>query len=97
MYDGKPVPKGTVTFEPDTTKGNSGPGSGAAIENGRYDTGTENGPVAGPHTVRIVGYDGIPASMEGETMPEGKPLFPPYESTLDVPKESSEKNFDIPK
>ena len=96
-YGGKPVPKGSVTFEPDLAAGNSGPGGGAAIEDGHYDTGAEAGVVGGPHTVRIVGYDGVPTKMEGETLPDGQPLFAPYETTFDFPDQPTEKNFEIPK
>lgn len=47
-YGGQPVPKGFVTFEPDDSQGNSGPGGGAPIENGRYRTTSEAGVVGGP-------------------------------------------------
>ena len=96
-YDGKPVPKGFVTFEPDAAANNSGPGGGAPIENGSYSTGVEAGVVGGPYKVRIVGYDGVPAKMEGETLPDGQPLFAPFETTFDFPKETSEKDFEVPK
>ena len=96
-YDGQPVPKGFVTLEPDAAASNSGPGGGGPIVNGRYSTGAEAGVVGGPHTIRIIGYDGIPTSMEGEKLPDGKSLFPPYQATFDFPKQASEKNFEIPK
>jgi hypothetical protein len=40
-FDGKPVPSGTIRFEPDSTKGNTGPVGYAAIIDGRYTTATE--------------------------------------------------------
>jgi hypothetical protein len=95
-FRGQPVPKGFITLEPDGNAGNSGPGGGAEIVNGRYNTGTEGGVVGGPYVVRIVGYDGVEASMSGETLPDGKPLFPPYETTFDFPKEPSTKDFEVP-
>jgi hypothetical protein len=96
-YDGKPVPKGFITFSPDTSKGNEGPGSGAPIENGTYDTSGGKGTVGGPHRVRIVGYDGVPTTEQGEELPDGKPLFPPYETTVDLPKEQNHRHdFEIP-
>ena len=95
-YDGQPVPKGFITLEPDSAQGNSGPGGGADIINGKYDTKTAMGMVGGPYRVRITGTDGTPVSIEGEELPEGKPLFQPYESTVDFPKEPTVRDFEIP-
>lgn len=96
-FDGKPVPKGFITFEPDGSKGNKGPGGGAAIANGRFKTEAGKGVVGGPHVVRIVGYDGVAATMEGEQLADGKPLFATYVSTVDFPKENGTRDFAVPK
>jgi hypothetical protein len=96
-YDGQPVPKGFITILPDSAKGNEGPGGGAAIENGTYRTEPGKGVIGGPHTVRIVGYDGVPTSMEGEQLPDGQPLFAPYETTIDFPRQDFQQDFKIPK
>ena len=96
-YDGKPVPKGFVTLTPDTSKGNDGPGGGAAIVDGKYRTEAGKGIVGGPHVVRIVGYDGVPARVEGEDLPDGRSLFSPYQVSVDFPRQDSEYNFDIKK
>ena len=96
-YDGKPVPTGFVTLIPDIAAGNSGPGGGAAIINGRFETSDGKGSVGGPHRIRIVGYSGIPTHMEGEDLPDGVPLFPQFETTATLPKQYSEHNFEIPK
>ncbi len=95
-FAGKPIPKGFITFSPDASKGNSGPGSGAAIENGRYVTEEGKGVVGGPHVVKIVGTDGVPATESGEELPDGKSLFKPFEASADLPKENGEKDFDVP-
>lgn len=95
-YQGQPVPKGFVTFSPDTSQGNSGPGGGAEIVDGRYVTAAGKGVIGGPHQVRIVGYDGIPISMEGEELTDGQPLFAPFVTTIDFPTEDSTQDFTIP-
>src|SRR5215204_5622413 len=61
-YQGKPVPAGTIVFEPDATKNNEGAASYAKIKAGRFDTRAEGGKgtVGGPHLVRIMGLDGVP-------------------------------------
>lgn len=95
-YDGKPVVAGFVTFAPDTAKGNSGPGGGAPIRNGNYRTDADKGIVGGPHKVRIIGYDGVKTIVEGEELTDGKPLFEPYEASINFPKQTSTQDFVIP-
>jgi hypothetical protein len=94
-YDGKPVPKGFINFNP--AEGNSGPASGAPIVDGKYETPKGKGIIGGPHIVIITGSDGIPYEESGETVEGGKQLFPRYQTTVDFPKEDGEKNFEVPK
>ena len=96
-YDDKPVPNGFVSFAPDTTAGNKGPGGGAPIEQGRFKTDATRGTVGGPHVVKIVGYDGVAVTVEGEQLAHGKPLFAPYETTIDFPKKDGTFEFKVPK
>ncbi|MFN3153028.1 hypothetical protein [Bremerella sp.] len=93
MYDGKPVPRGTITFSPDTQQGNSGHGSKAIINDGTYTTRESFGLVGGPHVVRIEGFDGV---AHGDNS-DGQILFRPHEESYDLPMESGEFDFDIPK
>jgi hypothetical protein len=92
-YGGKPVPGGTIVFEPDASKGNSGPASYATIAAGQYTTESGQGTVGGPHLVRIAGTDGIP---KGE-LPQGRSLFSEYRAAADLPKGTSTQDFAIPK
>ncbi|MCA9068003.1 MAG: hypothetical protein KDA84_03735 [Planctomycetaceae bacterium] len=96
-YDGKPIPKGKIYFEPDDSKGNSGPQAGADIVDGEYETANGKGVVGGPHLVKITGTDGVETQVEGEVLPDGKTLFPPYETTFNFPKEDGEHSFKVPK
>lgn len=59
-FDGKPVPAGRITLEPDTAAGNSGPAGYGNIVAGRFTTYPRMGAVGGPHIVRICGFDGVP-------------------------------------
>tara|TARA_R110002072_G_scaffold303142_1_gene495867 strand:+ start:152079 stop:152564 length:486 start_codon:yes stop_codon:yes gene_type:complete len=95
-YDGKPVPKGFVTFYPDSEEGNSGPGGGAEIRDGVYRTAAGKGVVGGPHRIRIIGFDGIARTESGEELADGASLFTPYESSIDFPKADTVQNFEIP-
>lgn len=92
-YDGKPIPQGQIMFAPNTTKGNSGPGSAAVIENGKYTTRDGLATAGGPHTVRIEGFDGV---ADGENT-YGAILFPMYTTEVDLPTSSGEMNFTVEK
>ena len=98
IYDGKPLPAGKIFFAPDTEAGNSGPGGYADIFDGHYDTnvGSAKGVVPGPHTVRVEGFDGQ-SSAKNDFHPKGNMLFPVYSDEIDVPEESSQHDFDIPR
>lgn len=92
-FDGKPVPAGSVLFEPDKSKGNSGPAAGVKIKGGKYDTRIDGkGMVGGPHLVKIIGTDGVAPS---EDFPEGTVLFE-YATTADLPKDEATQDFDVP-
>lgn len=96
-FDKQPVPKGFITFAPDDTAGNKGPGGGAEVINGKFKTDTGKGVVGGPHIVQIVAYDGISTKVEGEELPDGKALFPTYTTTVTFPKQDTVSDFDVPK
>ncbi|NBW95669.1 MAG: hypothetical protein EBR28_02800 [Planctomycetia bacterium] len=92
-FDGKPVPAGRITLEPDTAAGNSGPAGYGNIIAGRFTTYPRMGAVAGPHVVRISGFDGVPA---GE-MVEGKPLFAEYMTKVELPAKAATVDFEVPR
>lgn len=96
-FDGKPVPAGTILFSPDSSQGNQGPGTSTTIEQGAYRTRPQKGVIGGPMLVEITGYDGIPIEVDGEKMENGKMLFKPYRTEIDLPHESFQHDFDIPK
>lgn len=91
-FDGKPVPAGRITLEPDTAAGNSGPAGYGNIVAGRFTTYPRMGAVGGPHVVRISGFDGVPA---GE-MVEGKPLFADYTTKVELPSKATMIDFEVP-
>ncbi len=91
-FDGKPVPSGTIRFEPDSTKGNTGPVGYTAIKDGRYTTAMEGskGSLKGP----------IVAFLTGGPAPDPKVEFPKmwfidYRTTLTVEQKSGVTTFDI--
>ncbi|WP_437223241.1 hypothetical protein SH661x_003133 [Planctomicrobium sp. SH661] len=93
-YDGKAVPYGDISFEPDTAKGSSGPAGVGVIQNGVYKLDKSSGPVAGPLKVRIIGFDGI-APQGPSTMPHGQPLFETRWEQVEQPENKAVHNFDL--
>lgn len=95
-FHGQPVPSGTVTLEPE----GAGPGLVAQIREGRYVSLPNTGHVGGPHHIRIIGFDGIPTTLDdrpdGMELPTGKPLFPPYETIVELPRASTTRDFEVP-
>lgn len=97
-YDGKPIPKGVITFAPDDKKGNEGLGTTAEIKDGTYQTQPDKGISGGPYILNVQGYDGVPiASGEGGMNHQGKPLFAPKDIEVNFPKENTTKDIEIPK
>lgn len=95
-FDGKPVPSGMIRFEPDATKGNSGPVGYAMIIDGRYTTAEQGskGSLKGP----------LVAFLNGGPAPDPKVEFPKmwfsdYKTTLTLdPKVGVMMfNVDVPK
>src|SRR5215475_1605684 len=56
-YKGQLVPDGTMSFLPDDTKGNDGPGVAVLIHGGTYQTEPHEGVIGGPHNIRISGWE----------------------------------------
>ena len=94
-YEGKPIPVGFIYFNPDESKGNKGPGSGAEIKNGQYSTPAGAGIIGGPMIVKIDGYDGVSKELNGETLANGSALFEAYELHVDLEKKNGKKDFEF--
>jgi hypothetical protein len=94
-FAGNPIPVGKIYFTPDGSKENAGPAGYAEIRNGKYDTSASGGQgiIGGPMVVKIEGNSGAEAVDDNSAAP---PLFPPYETTADLPKSSTTKDFDVP-
>jgi hypothetical protein len=92
-FKNQPVPAGLIVMNPDLSKGNDGPQGMAEIRDGRFDTRElDKGAPSGPVIFMIDGFDG---AAQGES-PSGKPLFIGYKIQIDLPKQASEQNIDVP-
>jgi hypothetical protein len=95
-FEGKPIPKGLIFFDPDTSKGTSGTQGFANIEDGRYDTavrGKGKGIRGGTYTIRISGFDG----KEAPEAPFGQFLFPEHQLTQELPPRNQTFDYDVRK
>jgi hypothetical protein len=93
-YAGKPIPKGTVSFEPDASKGVRGQLGYADLVDSKFDTKANGkGVLGGAYVIRVLGFDGK-AAYEA---PYGTGLFPEYSVNKDLPKEDSTLSIDVPK
>jgi hypothetical protein len=95
-FDGRPIPKGLVFFDPDPSKGTPGTQGFATIENGRFDTaagGGGRGIRGGAYLIRISGFDG----KEAPEAPFGQTLFPEHELTAELPAQDQTFDYDVKK
>ncbi len=99
MYDGKPIPRGSIWFEPDTSVGRDAPTGFAAVRDGQFETQPGESPVAGTHTLRIAGFDGSPPDDDEWDSPAaypGQPLFEEYTTTAEIPPPGGRLELEVP-
>lgn len=96
-YAGKSIVVGDIHFDPDTKKGNNGPGGYAIIRNGHYETNPGRGVVGGAYIARISGYDGQEFQIEGEpSFKLGKAMFDEYTMEVEFPRDAVTHDIEIP-
>jgi hypothetical protein len=84
-FKGAAVPFGRIEFNPEPKANPGGAQASANIQSGAYDTRNGRGTLGGAVIVRIEGFD-----AEG-----GRPIFV-HEEKMDLPKESTTRDFDVP-
>jgi hypothetical protein len=95
-FQGKPVPVGFIKFEPDTSKGNAGPGAGAPIKDGRYTVPSDKGVVGGHYRAIVDGFDGVPAIIDGEKSQDGKLSFSSRPVQMELPQKDTTWDIEVP-
>lgn len=94
-FQGKPVPAGSIWFEPTAALGNQAPTGMAVIRNGEFTTAPKDSPVAGQYTIRITGYASNPDQLGAdEDAPET--LFKDYTQQVELPPADGTLRIDIP-
>jgi hypothetical protein len=93
-FDGKPVPKGLIFFDPDPARGGGGSQGFANIWDGKYTTADKGkGVRGGAYIVRISGFDG----KEAPEAPFGTFLFPEHQEAKELPKANTTLDFALTK
>ncbi len=94
-YKGEPVPIGTIMYEPDSSKDNSGPAGSAAIKDGKFDSDLDGkGFSGGPQRITIQGFDG--KNPDPEFSPYGNTLGDDlYVKSFDLPHEDVELDIEM--
>lgn len=89
-FEGAPLAVGQISFEPEA----QGTGGGfAPIFDGKFDTTVDGrGHLGGKHQVRIVGFFVTNGDPNGSV----DSLFKPYDQNLDLPKHTSQMDFEVP-
>ena len=94
-FQGNLVPHGLLTFEPDSSQGNTGPASQANIQNGTFAVPAQRGVIGGSYLVRLSGYK-AGAGQAGADDNWGDPLFEDLELRLNLPANKSVHDFHLP-
>ena len=96
-YNGKPVPVGKVTFQPDAPPESEIPQVVAEIKDGNYRTKTGEGVVGGMYFAVISGYRSEADANKSAANPDAAALFPTYRERIKLPKEPTTRDFFIPR
>ncbi len=90
-FQGKPVPKGLIHFDPE----GSGPQGYANIEDGKFNTATAGqgkGIRGGKYTIRVNGFDG----KVGDESPMGAAVFPEHTFRKELPAQNQTLDYEVP-
>jgi len=95
-FNGEPLQDGTIFFQPDSAKGNSGPGSLGEIKDSQYKIDKTRGVLGGAYIVRITGYEPPPPATGPMPVRRGAALFPEHEQHIEIDPKSRVLDFQIP-
>jgi hypothetical protein len=93
-YEGKPVPVGSILFQPDPAVGNEGPYGSATIKDGKFDTRLEGEPtIGGEQIVLIEAFDGKVENPE--YAPYGKSIAGGYQQPHQLPQADATLDIEL--
>lgn len=89
---GSPLKSGSITFEPDSKQGNSGPAAITPIVDGKYQTDPKRGVGKGPYVVRIT-----PPDVESGSDVSAVVMKKPFTTSVQIEASKTTYDFDVPK
>jgi hypothetical protein len=93
-YEGKPVPAGSILFQPDPAAGNEGPYGNATIKDGKFDTRIEGEPtIGGSQIVLIEAFDG--KVQNPEYAPYGQAIGGGYQQQHHLPQADATLDIEL--
>ena len=93
-YEGKPVPHGSILFQPLPSTGGGAATGNATIRDGKYDTRVAGEPISGgPQIVIIEAFDG--KVVNPDYAPFGESLGDSYRRQHDLPEEDATLDVEL--
>ncbi|QDU73127.1 hypothetical protein Pan97_00940 [Bremerella volcania] len=89
---GSPLKSGSITFEPDSKQGNSGPAAITPVVDGKYQTDPKRGVGKGAYVVRIT-----PPDVESGSDVSAVVMKKPYTTSVQIEPNKTTYDFDVPK
>lgn len=89
---GAPLKVGSITFEPDSKAGNTGPVAITPIVDGKYQTDPKRGVGSGAYVVRIT-----PPDVESGSDVSAIVMKKPYTTSVQIEASKTTYDFDVPK
>jgi len=89
---GTPLKSGSIAFEPDSQRGNTGPVAITPIVDGKYETDPQRGVGQGPYVVRI-----SPPDFESGSDVSAVLMKKPFTTSVQLEAGKTTYDFDVPK
>ncbi len=89
---GAPLKSGSITFEPDSKQGNTGPVAITPIVDGKYETDPKRGVGKGAYVVRIT-----PPDVESGSDVSAIAMKKPFNTTVQIEESKTTYDFAVPR
>jgi hypothetical protein len=94
-FEGKPVERGAVLFEPTQSVGTIAPTVYLRVQDGTFDTGDE-GPIPGKYKVIVGGYQTAKTHVDSDGVTHTAQLFNDYTFEVEIPPPGNTLHIEVP-
>lgn len=95
-FQGHPVKKGAVSFEPTLAAGKEAPTVYLPITDGQFYTSAREGPGKGRYTVVVTGWDPAKEFVDNDGITHVTPLFTEYRFEVEIPVPKGRLDIVVP-